>query len=170
MQLTQLLKSINLRSVSPTASPNDCVLTGVTNNSQQVRPGYIFVAIRGLTRDAHDFVPQAIDLGAAAIVCEGFTTSGNLPIPYITVQNARAALAEIAGLLNGNPSEHLKIIGVTGTKGKTTVTWLTHHLLRHSGYKVGLLSTVGYKTADDELHNFAEHFTTPEAPEIQSTL
>ncbi len=145
-------------------------ITGVTHNSGWVKPGYAFVAVRGHTHDGHRFVPDALARGAALIVGEGWTGSETLSVPYLRVDSDRRALGDLAAALNDYPSRKLTVIGVTGTKGKTTTTWLTRHLLRHAGHPTGLLSTLGYKFADDVLHQFPAHFTTPEAPQVQETL
>ena len=145
-------------------------ITGVTHNSSWIKPGYAFVAVRGHTHDGHRFVPDALARGAALIVGEGWAGSETLPVPYLRVDNARCALGDLAAALNGYPSRRLAIIGVTGTKGKTTTTWLTRHLLQRAGRPSGLLSTLGYKFDDDVLHQFPAHFTTPEAPQVQETL
>ncbi|MBN1247545.1 MAG: UDP-N-acetylmuramyl-tripeptide synthetase, partial [Anaerolineae bacterium] len=93
-----------------------------------------------------------------------------LPVPYLRVEHARHALADLAAALSGHPSRRLVTVGITGTKGKTTTAWLIRHLLRTGGHTTGLLSTLGYKLEDDALHQFPAHFTTPEAPQVQGTL
>jgi UDP-N-acetylmuramoyl-L-alanyl-D-glutamate--2,6-diaminopimelate ligase len=147
---------------------------GVTHNSAWVEPGYAFVAIAGHTRDGHEFVSDALRRGAAAVVGEGPDGHGIAPrelaVPYLKVGDARVALAEIAAMLADYPDRKLKMAAVTGTKGKTTTSWLTRHLLRFAGHTTGLLSTLGYKLDDDTLHQFPAHFTTPEAPQVQETL
>lgn len=149
----------------------DAVLaSGVTHNSTWVRPGDIFVAIRGAARDGHDHISDAISRGAVAVIGEGYAAARDLCVPYLTVADARAALADAAAVLNDHPSAKLKMVGVTGTKGKTTTSWLIRHLIRTAGHRTGLLSTLGYKLEDDTLHQFPAHFTTPEAPQVQETL
>lgn len=148
----------------------DPEITGITHNSSWVEPGYIFVAIRGAKSDGHKFIGQALERGAVAIVGEGFDSTLESPVPYLQVENARQALADLSSIFYSHPSRELKVVGITGTDGKTTTAWLTHHLLSSAGIKTGLLSTVGYKLADDTLHHFPAHFTTPEAPEVQRLL
>ena len=148
----------------------DVEIVGITHNSSWVEPGYIFVAIRGAKSDGHAFIPQALERGAVAIVGEGVGETLELPVPYLHVENARQALADLSSARYSHPSRELKVVGITGTDGKTTTAWLTHHLLSSAGIKTGLLSTVGYKLADDSLHHFPAHFTTPEAPEVQRLL
>jgi len=152
----------------PLCSDPDVI--SVTHNSAWVEPGCLFVAMRGARHDGHSFIQDALARGAVAIVGEGFAGAPELPVPYLCVADARAALADSAACLYGNPSDHLTIVGVTGTKGKTTTAWLTRHLLQMGGHRVGLLSTLGYKLGDEELQHFPAHFTTPEAPQVQATL
>ena len=148
----------------------EVVISGVSHNSAWVQAGDIFVAIRGKVHDGHRYIPGALARGAVAVVGEGYADAAELPVPYVTVPHARKALADIAALLNGYPSRKLTMIGVTGTKGKTTTSWLIRHLIRTAGHRTGLLSTLGYKLDDDNLHQFPAHFTTPEAPQVQAKL
>jgi len=153
-------------------APADTTLhiTTVTHNSAWVTPGAAFVALRGRVHDGHAYIDDALRRGAVLIVGEGYAESVTLPVPYLRVQDARAALADLAAALHGHPSTKLTTVGITGTKGKTTTSWLIRHLLRAAGHPTGLLSTLGYKLEDDELHQFPAHFTTPEAPQSQETL
>lgn len=143
---------------------------GVSHNSAWIRPGDAFVALHGQVHDGHDYIPDALARGAVLIVGEGWPEAVALPVPYLKVNDARSALADLAAALNDHPSRELTTVGITGTKGKTTTAWLIRHLLRAAGHKTGLLSTLGYKLQDDTLHQFPAHFTTPEAPQLQGTL
>lgn len=145
-------------------------ISGVTHYSAWVQAGDVFVAIRGRAHDGHRYIPDALARGAVAVVGEGYADAAKLPVPYVTVFHARKALADIAALLNDYPSHRLATVGITGTKGKTTTSWLIRHLIRTAGHRTGLLSTLGYKLDDDSLHQFPAHFTTPEAPQVQATL
>lgn len=165
MKLADLAHALKL--APPTHNPD---ITGVTHNAAWVRPQDLFVAIRGAKVDGHSFVAQAQERGAVAVAGEGWPYAEACPLPYLTVENARAALADIAAELQGHPSRELKVVGVTGTDGKTTTSWLTLHLLRSAGLAAGLLSTVGYQLSDGVLRHFPAHFTTPEAPQVQETL
>ncbi|GGJ31242.1 UDP-N-acetylmuramoyl-L-alanyl-D-glutamate--2,6-diaminopimelate ligase [Deinococcus roseus] len=164
MKLSLLLSQLGL-SAHPEADPE---VSAVTHNSSWVKPGAVFVAVRGLKTDGHKFIPQALEKGAVAIVGEGF--EGDLPVPYIKVEHARHALADFACVLQGHPSRALTVVGITGTDGKSTTSWITYHLLQSAGKPSGLLSTVGYRTPDGVLHHFPQHLTTPDSPEIQSLL
>lgn len=166
MQLRDLADAVE----APTGAPPDLDVTAITHNAGWVRPGTAYVAIRGARVDGHAFVEAAVAAGAVAVIGEGMPDGVPCPVPYLTVVSARAALADGAAALAGHPSRSLSVVGVTGTDGKTTTSWLTRHLLRAAGLGTGLLSTVGYELADGELHHFPAHFTTPEAPEVQRVL
>lgn len=142
----------------------------MTHNAAWVRPSFVFVAIRGARTDGHHFLADATARGAVAVIGEGLPTGMVTPLPYLQVPNARAALADAAAALAGHPSRRLAVVGVTGTDGKTTTSWLARHLLRAGGLATGLLSTVGYELPDGVLHHFPAHFTTPEAPQVQEVL
>jgi UDP-N-acetylmuramoyl-L-alanyl-D-glutamate--2,6-diaminopimelate ligase len=147
-------------------------VTGVTHDSRTVQPGFVFVAIPGVPLpgrkplDGHDYIPQAIEKGAAGIV--GMRDL-DLSIPYLRVPDPRAALADLSAAFWQYPAKKLKLLGVTGSKGKTTVTVLAHHLLQSAGPPVGRLSTVGVRIGQEELF-LPGHFTTPEAPQVHEML
>ncbi|MGC9348309.1 MAG: Mur ligase domain-containing protein, partial [Anaerolineae bacterium] len=168
--LNQIADAVNAAVTWKPPGAEEVVISGVTHNSAWVEPGYAFVAIAGRTHDGHKFIPDALRQGASAVVGEGLETKSfeaqDLPVPYLQVEDARMALAEIAALLADHPDRKLKTAAVTGTKGKTTTAWLIRHLLRYAGHPTGLLSTLGYKLEDDTLHQFPAHFTTPEAPQV----
>ena len=140
---------------------------GVTADSRQVTPGSIFVAMPGGTFDGHDFIPQALERGAIAVVGErpGATTA----IPYLVVPNARQALAWLAAHQHGFPARQLTMVGVTGTDGKTTTTNLINKIFAAAGLRTGMISTVnavlGGRTIETGLH-----VTTPDAPAVQNYL
>lgn len=148
----------------------ETALTGITHNAAWVQPGNVFVAIRGARFDGHNFLDDVAARGAVAVLGEGLPDGVSSPLPYLKVASARAALADAAAALAGHPGRELKVVGVTGTDGKTTTSWLTRHLLRAAGLPTGLLSTVGYELPDGQLRHFPAHFTTPEAPQVQATL
>ncbi|BDP40245.1 UDP-N-acetylmuramyl-tripeptide synthetase [Deinococcus aetherius] len=162
----------DLAAVLAVPSPDlpDVEVRGVTHNAAWVEPGFAYVAIRGARFDGHSFLDEVAERGAVAVLGEGLPEGLASPLPYLTVRSARAALADAAAALTGHPSRKLKVVGVTGTDGKTTTSWLTRHLLRAAGLETGLLSTVGYELPDGVLRHFPAHFTTPEAPQVQATL
>ncbi|AFZ68157.1 UDP-N-acetylmuramoyl-L-alanyl-D-glutamate--2,6-diaminopimelate ligase [Deinococcus peraridilitoris] len=163
MKLSHLAAALHLPS-----PPHDPEVEGVTHVAQWVKPGDVFVAIQGARHDGHNFIAQVVERGAVAVAGEGYARP--CAVPYLQVPSARAALADLAAELSQHPSRTLRTVGVTGTDGKTTTSWLTLHLLRTAGLQTGLLSTVGYQLPDGLLRHFPAHFTTPEAPQVQATL
>lgn len=166
MRLSELAAALNA------SAPDlpDVEVRGVTHHAGWVQPGSAFVAIRGAKFDGHSFVGDVAARGAVLVLGEGLPEGRTSPLPYLRVPDARAALADAAAALEGHPSQALQLVGVTGTDGKTTTSWLLRHLLRASGLRTGLLSTVGYELPDGVLRHFPAHFTTPEAPQVQATL
>lgn len=120
----------------------DQALEQICFDSRLAAPGALFVAIRGTESDGHAFIDKAIDLGASSIICEEFPATIRPNINYFLVENSAKALGIVAGNFYGNPSSKLKLVGVTGTNGKTTIATLLFQLFRELGFKVGLLSTV----------------------------
>ena len=178
MKLSALLNNANLegarleRAQLEQSTSSDPVITGITHDSRLVRPGFVFVAIPGVALpsrpplDGHDFIPKALENGAVAIV--GSKPLG-LGVPHVRVEHPRAALADLASAFWDFPARKLSIVGVTGSKGKSTTTTLIHHLLEHSGLAAARMSTVGVRFAgQDEL--LPGHFTTPESPQVQELL
>ena len=166
MRLPELAAALHL----PATDLPDVEVRGVTHNADWAEPGTLFVAIRGARFDGHRFIAQAQQRGAVGVIGEGLAAGEHCALPYLRVPSARAALADAASALHGQPSQDLKVVGVTGTDGKTTTSWLTRWQLRAAGLRTGLLSTVGYELPDGELRQFPAHFTTPEAPQVQATL
>lgn len=136
-------------------------------DSRKVGEGDAFVAIRGTLSDGHAYIEKAISLGATSVVCEELPESVVEGITYVVVNNTHAALAFMAANFYGNPSESLKLVGVTGTNGKTTIATLLYQLFKNAGYKSGLLSTV--KIMVDETEYPATH-TTPDSLTINRYL
>lgn len=136
-------------------------------DSRRISNNDVFVAIKGSVSDGHQFIDIAIESGAVAVVCEKLPYNLQNGITYIEVENASSALAYIASNYYKNPSENLKLVGVTGTNGKTTVATLLYQLFKKAGYKVGLLSTV--KIMVDEKEYKATH-TTPDSLTINHYL
>jgi UDP-N-acetylmuramoyl-L-alanyl-D-glutamate--2,6-diaminopimelate ligase len=136
-------------------------------DSRKVEENDVFVAIRGSLSDGHDFIDKAIDLGAVAVVCDTLPKVIVSGVTYIQVKDTNEALAFLASNYYGNPSQNLKLVGVTGTNGKTTIASLLYQLFKKAGYKVGLLSTV--KIMVDEIEFKATH-TTPDSLTINYYL
>jgi UDP-N-acetylmuramoyl-L-alanyl-D-glutamate--2,6-diaminopimelate ligase len=136
-------------------------------DSRSISTNDVFVAIKGSVSDGHQFIDIAIESGAVAVVCETLPDNLQNGVTYIEVENASSALAYMASNYYKNPSENLKLVGVTGTNGKTTVATLLYQLFKKAGYKVGLLSTV--KIMVDEKEYKATH-TTPDSLTINRYL
>ncbi len=136
-------------------------------DSRAVGSDDVFVAISGTNVDGHQFIEKAISTGAVAVICEALPEDLKEGITYIEVANSQQALAVMASNYYGNPSENLKLIGTTGTNGKTTVSTLLYQLFKKAGYKVGLLSTVKIMVDDDE---FKATHTTPDSLTINRYL
>jgi UDP-N-acetylmuramoyl-L-alanyl-D-glutamate--2,6-diaminopimelate ligase len=151
----------------PTSDLAGLEVAGVTHDSRQVRPGMLFVAISGQRADGHDFVPDAVESGAAGVIVERPVIG--VAAPQIVVAAARPALASVAAWWYGDPSHDLTVVGITGTDGKTTTAYLAVAALEAAGLPTGMIGTiatrVGGRTEDHTVHA-----TTPEAPELQATL
>jgi len=138
---------------------------GLSFNSRLVKPGSLFVAVRGSKHDGHDFIPVAVEKGAAVIVCEKVPPVLDPEVTYIEVENTEKSLGLIAAAYYGHPSSRLKVVGITGTNGKTSIATLLYQLFRELGHNAGLISTIKYCAGDKEWP--ATH-TTPDAIMIQN--
>jgi len=136
---------------------------GVAYDSRQVKPGDVFVALRGLKAAGSDFAADAIRRGAVAVVADRPPDSPT-SVPWVVVADARAAMAEIASEFYGHPSRSMQVVGITGTNGKTTTAYLLRGVFEAAGKKCGLLGTVTYSVGSAEL---PASRTTPEAPDVQ---
>ncbi len=163
MKLRQLLQSVSTLEVEGSL---DREITGLAYDSRRVTPGTLFVALKGQNTDGHNYIEDAIERGAAAVICErdGFPTAHTT---MIVVADSRESMARAATAFYENPSSKLKVIGVTGTNGKTTVSFLVKEMLLAAGIKTGLLGTIRYEIGDRVIPAAR---TTPEALEIQQML
>jgi UDP-N-acetylmuramoyl-L-alanyl-D-glutamate--2,6-diaminopimelate ligase len=141
-------------------------VSGVTHDSRQVRSGSVFVALKGLQADGTTYARDAIGKGAIAVFSEA-PAPADARATWMPVPDARAALAVLAAIVNGDPSERLLLVGITGTNGKTTTSYLLASVFEAAGLMCGRIGTVGYRVGRKEIN--AER-TTPEAPELQSML
>lgn len=165
MQLLQtILADVN---VLDTRGTLEVPVAGLAFDSRQVREGVVFVAVRGAQADGHDYIANAGAANAAAVVCEQLPMQLQQGITYVVVENSAQALGQMASTFHGHPSRKLKLVGVTGTNGKTTSVTLLHRLFRELGYHVGLLSTV--QNQIDEQVIPATH-TTPDAVKLNELL
>lgn len=169
MTLRQLLEDIEVLGVTGSW---DTDIAGIGYDSRRVRPGEVFFALSGLRADGRAFVEQAIAAGAAAVVAgrgfePAFAPGRGARAPLVEVEEPRLALARAAARWHGHPSRALAIVGVTGTNGKTTTTWMLESIYRAAGRRSGVIGTTGYRLADETR---PAPFTTPEAPELQGLL
>lgn len=160
MDLAELLRDINV----DVKGSLDVEITGVAYDSRRVKPGYVFVCITGLQADGHSFAAQAVEHGAKALVVDRFL---DLPVTQIKIKDTRRGLGLLAAAFYGWPAQKLRVCGVTGTNGKTTVTHLIEHILNYSGRNTGLIGTLGARVGGSE---FPGNRTTPEASDLQELL
>ena len=163
-QLKDILYKVAIESVH---GSTDLTIEKIEFDSRKVSKADVFVAIKGSLSDGHQFIDKAISLGATAVVCEDLPASLVENITYVKVQNSNQALAFLSANYYDNPSQKLKLVGITGTNGKTTIASLLYQMFKKAGYKVGLLSTV--KIMVDELEYKATH-TTPDSLTINKYL
>jgi len=149
------------------ANVPDIPITGISIDSRAVKPGHLFVAMKGSSLDAHDYIPKAIENGAAVVV--GDRELSGLSVPYIQLNNSRRALTWIAAAFYDWPGRQLRVIGVTGTDGKTTTTNLIYQILLAAHIKAGMISTVN-AVIGDEVLDTGFHVTTPDAHDVQRYL
>lgn len=161
--LSEILKGIEHKAVNY----RDVEVAKITFDSRAVEPDTVFVAQVGVHVDGHKFIDNAIDSGATVILCQNLPDTLRDDVVYIQTSNSSYALGVAAANFFGNPSHRLKLIGITGTNGKTTTVTLLHRMFRNLGYSVGLLSTVVNKIDEQEIP--ATH-TTPDAIELNSLL
>ncbi len=163
-----LLKDILYKvSIEAVKGSTDITIQKIEFDSRKVQENDVFVAIRGTVSDGHEFIEKAIGLGATAIVCDTLPEVIASNITYIQVEDTNSALAFISANFYNNPSDKIRLVGVTGTNGKTTIASLLYQLYKKAGYKVGLLSTV--KIMVDETEYKATH-TTPDSLTINYYL
>lgn len=162
VKLSELLKALTEKKVSGSGDP---VITQIAYDSRKVGPGSIFVCIVGLISDGHKFIREAISSGAVAVVVDrDVQLEGAVKI---VVPDSRKALAMLSCSFYGHPSRKLKMAGITGTNGKTTVSYLIQSICSQAAFKAGVIGTVGYDVGDIKLKG---SHTTPEAPEFQELL
>ena len=170
MKISDLARELQAQLSGPTAELEICAGNDiVTNNIQRVVAGGIFVAVRGGQFDGNSFVAQAVERGVAAVISTDPSPEGYPEYTgyWLRVADARIALAKAATLIHGDPSARLALVGVTGTNGKTTTTYLVESLSGAAGLRSAAMGTIRYRIGDEEM---AAGFTTPEAPEIQNIL
>lgn len=164
MLLREVLYKVAIRSV---AGSTDIEVKDIQIDSRKLKPGAVFVAVKGVAADGHQFIEKAVENGATVIVCEVFPASVKEGVVYVQVENSAAAAGYMANNFFGHPSSRMKLIGVTGTNGKTTIATLLYKLFTALGYKCGLISTVENLVGDRVVQ--ATH-TTPDAVSLNQLL
>ena len=164
MKLIELLKTVK---VLNTIGDTGVEITGVNIDSRRIEAGHLFVAIPGTQTDGHKFIPKAIELGAAAILCEHLPEEQIEGVTYVVVESTESVVGIVATHFFGDPSRKLKLVGVTGTNGKTTIATLLYNMFRKFGHKCGLLSTVCNYIEREAIP--ADH-TTPDPIELNHLL
>ena len=164
MKLSELLKSVSIRQIT---GPAETEITGVNIDSRKIEKGHLFVAIKGTQTDGHKFIAKAIELGATAILCEDMPEEKIESVSYLQVASTEDVVGQVATNFYGNPSKKLKLVGVTGTNGKTTIATLLYNMFRKFGHRCGLLSTVCNYIEDEAIA--ADH-TTPDPIELNHLL
>lgn len=162
--LKDILFGVHISAVSGTTN---CEVTSVCFDSRKIQKGDTFVATRGTITDGHEYIEKAVSSGARAIVCEELPKQMLDEVTYVEVENGHQALAIMASNFYDTPSKNLKLVGVTGTNGKTTISSLLYQLFKKAGYKVGLLSTIKIMVDDTE---YPTTHTTPDALVINHHL
>ena len=164
MRVNELLKNVDTLNI---AGDVEVEITGVNIDSRRIEKGHLFVAIPGTVTDGHKFIPKAIELGATAVLCEKMPEEQIPEVTYVQVASTEDAVGKVATLFYGDPSRKLKLVGVTGTNGKTTIATLLYNMFRKFGHKCGLLSTVCNYIEDEAIP--ADH-TTPDPIELNRLL
>ena len=164
MRLNELLKNVETLNI---IGDVDVEITGVNIDSRRIEKGHLFVAIPGTVTDGHKFIPKAIELGATAVLCEKIPEEQTPEVTYVQVASTEDAVGKAATLFYGDPSRKLKLVGVTGTNGKTTIATLLYNMFRKFGHKCGLLSTVCNYIEGEAIP--ADH-TTPDPIELNRLL
>ncbi len=162
-RLTTILRGVDV----VTDIPFDLPVQSICADSRHVWPGALFVALKGMTQDGTEFIPEALRRGAAVIVSNGHQLSGHPNAPVIRVKDPRRALSRIAANFFEHPSRSMTVIGITGTNGKTTTSFLLRSILRVQGLETGLMGTLGIKAPGMEAHST---LTTPDIIDLHKTL
>ena len=161
MLLQELVKNISFK-----GQLDNREIKAITYDSRKVKPGTLFVAISGMQDDGHEYIFQAIENGAVAVLSNGRKPKTR-EIPILQVQDPRIAMSHISAQFYGNPSKKMNIIGVTGTNGKTSITHILHQILKKANINCGTLGTLGFHTPSGMI---STGFTTPESVELQQML
>jgi len=165
-QLKELLKNV---SYSVLNGSDEAEVAEIVNDSRRAKEGSVFVCIKGAVADGHKYIPDVVKKGVTAVIVEDDVelTEENKEVTFIRTPDTRVAMARMAAVYYGNPSSKLKMIGVTGTKGKTTTTYMVKAILEQAGYKVGLIGTIETLIGPEKIPSAN---TTPESLTLQGYL
>ena len=130
MKLSEIIRNIKVTGIVGNSEVEIC---DIDIDSRKAAPGHLFVAIKGTQTDGHKFIPKAVEQGASAILCEELPEETKAGITYVTVDSTEASVGPVATTFHGNPTEKLKLVGVTGTNGKTTIATLLYNMFRCRG-------------------------------------
>src|SRR5437868_4624420 len=172
MKLARLLAAASMQGMAVIGNANAQVdISHIAEDSRRVEPGSLFVAVRGKSADGHRFIPQALAAGAVAVAGAHEERPERLPVgvPYVHVPDDRRAVALFSTAFFDFPSRRLRVVGVTGTDGKTTTSTLIHSILKAAGRKAGLISTIQAEIGGRS-YDTGFHVTTPEAFDVQRYL
>ena len=161
MKLNEILHNIDFK-----GNPDNRNITNITYDSRKVKDGSLFIAISGENQDGHDYILEAIDKGASAIIANGRAPISDI-VPILQVTNPRKTMSKIASNFYNNPSKDLNIIGITGTNGKTTTTQIVDYIIKSNNRTSSSLGTLGFNTPSGMI---STGFTTPESIELQQIL
>lgn len=162
--LDKLLQGVEVRSL---VGDGTVAVGRLEFDSRKVVPGTLFFATRGTQADGHAYIPAAVAAGAAAVVCEELPAERPVGVTFVQVPDSTVALGQVASAFYGHPSRRLKLVGVTGTNGKTTTATLLYRMFRRLGYKAGLISTVVYCVDDREIPST---HTTPDSIRLNAMM
>ena len=164
MELMRLLEGVEIKKIAGDLHKE---IEGIAYHSRQVKKGSLFVAIRGMEVDGHKFIKEAIQKGSEAVLSEGGEFLEASDRTVVVVSNSRRALAKISSNFYGNPSSQVRLVGITGTNGKTTTTYLLESIFKKAGYSVGVIGTINYRFGEKEV---SSSNTTPESLDLQRLL
>lgn len=163
-RLSELLDDVRVLEIENSLDPE---ISGLEYDSRRVERGSCFIAVVGVANDGHDYIDKAIEQGAKAIVCQKMPQQRNPEVSYVVVEDSNIAMAAMAAAIYNHPSEELRLVGVTGTNGKTTTATLLYDMFTAMGYKVGLISTVVYRIGEKRIEST---HTTPDAIRLNKMM
>ena len=163
-RLSELLDDVRVLEIENSLDPE---ISGLEYDSRRVETGSCFIAVVGVANDGHDYIDKAIEQGAKAIVCQKMPQQRNPEVSYVVVEDSNIAMAAMAAAIYNHPSEELRLVGVTGTNGKTTTATLLYDMFTAMGYKVGLISTVVYRIGEKRIEST---HTTPDTIRLNKMM